>query len=82
MNLREIPPAVRLIGGAVSYIAIVAVAVWMLGVEAWWLLAVVAIALAAAVSPFLGAGVVWFIVRRANRRHNSQPIDPVRGQRD
>ena len=79
MNLRELSPAARLIGGAVSYVAIVAVAVWMLGVEAWWLLAVVAIAVAAAVSPFLGAGVVWFIVRRANRRHDSQPVDPPAG---
>ncbi|HEY3964890.1 MAG TPA: hypothetical protein VGM05_10105 [Planctomycetaceae bacterium] len=82
MNLREISPAARLISGAVSYVATVAVAVWMLGVEAWWLLAVVAIALAAAVSPFLGAAVVWFIVRRANRRHDPQPVDPLRGQSD
>ena len=76
MSLREFSQVARLIIGALCYVTIVAVAVWMLGGEAWRLLAVVAVLIAAAASPFLGAAVVWFVVRRANRRDDSQPADP------
>lgn len=68
MNLREISPVARLIAGAVSYVAIVVLAIWMLGGEAWRLFTVVAIVLAGVTSPFAGAGVVWLIVRHTNSR--------------
>jgi hypothetical protein len=70
MNLREISPVARLIAGAVSYISIVVVAIWMLGGEAWRLFTVVTMVIAGVTSPFAGAGVVWLIVRHANSRHD------------
>lgn len=81
MGNREISPVARLVVGVIVYVAIVVGAIWMLGGEAWWLLAIVAVVVGAAASPFLGAGVVWLIVRRANRRNDPRHVEPPAGER-
>jgi hypothetical protein len=68
MSFREISPVARLIAGVVSYVGVVVVAIWMLGGEAWRMFTLVTIVLGKATGPFLGAGVVWLIVRCVNRR--------------
>jgi hypothetical protein len=57
--------------GAGSYVAIVVVAIWMLGDEAWRLFTAVTLVFAGVTGPFLGAGFVWMIVRSTNRRNDS-----------
>ena len=72
MRNREIPPVARLMAGSIAYVLIVFVAIWMLGSEAWSLLVVVGLAIVAVAGPFVGAGFVWLIVRRTNRRDEPQ----------
>jgi hypothetical protein len=44
----------------------------MLGSEAWSLFVVVGFVIAATAGPIVGAGVVWLIVRRTNRKDDTQ----------
>jgi preprotein translocase subunit SecF len=72
MGIRAIHPVARLIAGSVTYILVVAFAIWMLGSEAWSLFVIVGFVTVATASPFIGAGAVWLIVRIANRRDDPQ----------
>lgn len=72
MGRREIHPVARLIVGSFAYVLIVAVAIWMLGSEAWSMFVVFGLVIVATASPFIGAGVVWLIVRFTNRRDDPQ----------
>ncbi len=74
MANREVPPVLRLVVGSIAYLSIVIVAIWMLGSEAWSLFVVVGLVVVAAVGPFVGAGAVWLIVRRSNRRDDPQRV--------
>ena len=51
-----------------SYVGIVGVALWMLGGEAWRIFLLVLFVLAALGGLFLGALMVWFVIRYVNRR--------------
>jgi hypothetical protein len=72
MGNREIHPVPRLIAGSIAYFLIVALAIWMLGSEAWSLFVVVGLVIVATASPLVGAGVVWLIVHITNRRDDPQ----------
>ena len=72
MGYRAIPPVARLVAGAIAYVLIVIVAIWMLGREAWSLFVIAGFALFAVAGPIFGAALIWLIVRRTNRKHEQR----------
>ncbi|MBI3860959.1 MAG: hypothetical protein HY290_03600 [Planctomycetia bacterium] len=76
MGKRVISPVAWLLFASFVYCLIVVGAIWTLGGEAWSLLGVVMAVVVAAAGPFLGAAVIWIIVRRTNRHGEERPSEP------